>query len=115
VMKMIKESSSKKEDWYQKDEGNHQITWIVPTSQKLEMEPIIVTIEPSGRTYEDMPHEGEEFGYVLEGQIEVVHGGRHETAHKGEAFYFETSKPHYLVNKSKKIAKVLWVSCPPNF
>ena len=105
----------KKEDTYTKDEDNHQITWIVPTSQKLKMEPIIVSIEPGGKTYEDTPHEGEEFGFVLEGSIELVYGNKHETVKKGESYYFETSKPHYLRNKTKNKAKVLWVSCPPNF
>jgi len=106
----------KEDDQYVKEELNHKITWLVPTSQKLEMEPILVEIEPNGKTFEDTPHAGEEFGYVLEGSVEVYHGGKLVTVKKGESFYFETDKVHYLINKSKsKIAKVLWVSCPPNF
>ena len=105
----------KEEDQYIKEEDGHTITWLVPTSQKLEMEPILVSIMPHSKTFEDRPHEGEEFGYVLEGSIEVVWGNKHETIKKGESFYIETTRPHYLKNNTKKVAKVLWVSCPPNF
>ena len=36
------------------------------------MEPIIIIIESGGQSVIDDPHAGEEFGYVLEGQITVV-------------------------------------------
>ena len=103
------------DDQYIKEEKDHQITWLIPTSQKLEMEPIIVEIEPDGQTSVDRPHEGEEFGYVLEGTIELIFGSRKEVVKKGQSFYYESTRPHYLKNVGKKPAKVLWVSCPPNF
>ena len=102
-------------DQYIKEEDGYKTYWLVPTAQKLEMEPIIVEIEPNSKTYEDTPHEGEEFGYVLEGAIELVYGNRKVSVKKGESFYIETNKIHYLLNKTNKKAKVLWVSCPPNF
>lgn len=37
---------------------------------KNAMEPIMFTLNPS-MTYSDLPHEGEEFGYVLDGEIIV--------------------------------------------
>src|SRR5512133_243053 len=44
-----------------------EICWLIPTAQKNEMEPILVTLEPGGATFPDRPHEGEEVGYVLQG------------------------------------------------
>ena len=38
------------------------ITWLVPSAQKNEMEPILVELGPQGQTQEMPPHEGEEFG-----------------------------------------------------
>ena len=46
-------------------ELKNKTCWLIPNAQKNEMEPILVTIEPGGRTYPDNPHEGEEIGYVL--------------------------------------------------
>lgn len=46
----------------------------MPNSQKNEMEPVYIEIEPNTTLQKDMPHEGEEFGYVLDGEIEIVIG-----------------------------------------
>ena len=103
------------EDQFIKEEKGYSINWLVPTSQKLEMEPILVEIEPHSQTFLDNPHEGEEFGYVLEGSIELNYDGQHQIVKKGESFYYEADEMHYLRNKTNKKAKILWVSCPPTF
>jgi len=77
------------------------------------MEPIIVNLEEKQKTTEDMPHDGEEFGYVLEGEIYIIYGNMKKRVKKGESFYYKTDKMHYI--ESIKKSKVLWVSCPPNF
>ena len=79
------------------------------------MEPILVTIEPGGSTYPDNPHEGEEFGYVLEGTITVVIGEERHQVKKGESFYLECDKPPFLENNTGRQAKAIWISSPPSF
>ena len=79
------------------------------------MEPLLVEIEPGCETFHDYPHDGEEFGYVIDGEVVVVYGNTSKVCKKNESFYFVTDKEHYLINKSKRKAKVVWVSCPPNF
>jgi len=96
-------------------ELGNEICWLIPNAQKNEMEPIILTLEPNGRTYPDNPHEGEEIGYVLEGQITITIGSYKHVAKKGESFLIKTEKPHWLSNKGKRQAKVLWISSPPSF
>ncbi|MBR4419761.1 MAG: cupin domain-containing protein, partial [Clostridia bacterium] len=64
---------------------------------------------------EDVPHEGEEFGYVLDGEIVVHLGKKKYTVKKGESFYFASDKSHYIINVRKQPAKFLWVSSPPTF
>ena len=91
------------------------ITWLVPTAQKNRMEPILVEIGPHGETVEDDPHEGEEFGYVLSGVVQVVVGLRTVRARKGESFYYHPTDKHKLVNPGKIPARVIWVSTPPSF
>ncbi len=103
------------EEHYEKEFEGYTQDWLVPTSQKLFMEPILLVIKPNVQTFIDHPHDGQEFGYVIEGQVEVVYGSITETCKQGEAFYFKTDKTHYLINNGKTNAKVIWVSCPPNF
>ncbi len=106
----------KKGDYILKEQEGMLFTWLIPSAQKNEMEPALVELAPGSATEQDIPHEGEEFGYVLEGKILLTHGNRKLTVAKGESFYFASDKTHHLSNPSKdKTAKVLWISSPPNF
>ncbi len=89
------------------------IRWIVPNAQKNRMEPILLSLEAGGSTCPDTPHEGEEFGYVLQGSVNIRLGNRTCRARKGEAFYYTSDRPHWLESKSG--ALILWVSAPPSF
>ena len=104
-----------KEDFFEKvdPELRSRTLWIIPNAQKNEMEPILLTLEPGGSTYPDNPHEGEEFGYVLSGSVQIRIGNRVYRAKKGEAFYYRSEKPHTL--SSPNGAKLLWISSPPSF
>lgn len=103
------------DEYYEKDFSNYKQIWLVPTSQINQMEPIIVEMEPYCCTTLDLPHNGEEFGYVLEGEIIIHYGDSIKICKKGESFYYVTNKQHYLENKTNMVAKVIWVSCPPQF
>jgi transcriptional regulator with XRE-family HTH domain len=96
------------------DNGN-TINWIVPNAQKRDMEPIIIDLEPGGKSYEDYPHDGEEFGYVLAGKIQLVIGNKKYKVGKNECFYYKANQDHCIENVSSSVARVLWVSTPPNF
>ena len=89
--------------------------WIIPNAQKNMMEPIRLTLKPGGLTYRDLPHEGEEFGYVLKGSIKIHIGHKSYTAKKGESFYFTPHSEHYIEAFGTSGAVILWVSTPPNF
>ena len=103
------------QDFVEKDADGHVITWLVPNSQRNEMEPILITLRAGAASVKDMPHEGEEFGFVKKGEV-VLHLGKKEFAAKeGDSFYYESNKVHYLENRSAKDAEVIWVASPPTF
>ena len=58
-----------KQDYFVKEdtEYKNEIKWIIPNAQKNTIEPIYLTLQAGGSTCPDTPHEGEEFGYVLQG------------------------------------------------
>ncbi len=105
----------RKGDFFEKTDAElkNTIEWIIPNAQKNMMEPILVTIEAGGSTYPDNPHEGEEFGYVLKGSVEIHIGTQIFKAKKEESFYFTPAQKHYIT--SKQGAVLLWVSTPPSF
>ena len=103
------------EDYFEKldEELKIKTEWIIPNAQKNMMEPIRLTLGAGGKTYPDNPHEGEEFGYVLKGEISICIGSEIYRAKAGESFYYTPDKTHYIT--SKKGAEILWVSTPPSF
>lgn len=104
-----------KSDFFIDERDDYTINWIVPNTQKNSMEPILIEIPMGGRSFELEPHSGEEFGYVLEGNVTLVCGDKKYTVKKGETFYMNGKNFHYIENTKKTVAKVLWVSTPPLF
>ena len=106
----------KPDDCFEKvDKAKNCTRWLVPAAQKNQMEPILVTLRPRENRPFDKPHEGEEFGYVLEGSVKLHFGEKIHIAEKGDSFYFSATKRHKLEAAGRKEAKVLWVSTPPSF
>ena len=105
------------EDYFEKKDTDlkNTIEWIIPNAQRNMMEPIRLTLKPGGLTYRDLPHEGEEFGYVLKGSIKIHIGHKSYTAKKGESFYLTPHSEHYIEAFGTSGAVILWVSTPPNF
>ncbi len=104
-----------KNEFIERDEDGVLWNWLIPNAQKNLLEPVLVELGEGVSTAKDVPHEGEEFGYVLEGKIAVLLGNTQHLCKRGEAFYYEASKPHAIVNKGKGKAKFIWISTPPNF
>lgn len=105
----------KKEDYFIDDHEEYSIHWIVPNAQKNAMEPMLLTLHPLGKSKEFDPHDGEEFGYVIEGRIALVNGDNEHPVKKGETFYINGKYRHYLKNTGKFAAKILWITTPPLF
>lgn len=102
-------------DYAEKETDGTLRRWLVPNAQKNAMEPVTLTLAPHACVPEDAPHEGEEFGFVLEGRITLTLGGKRYVCRKGESFYFRADRRHGIFNESGAKAKLIWVSSPPSF
>lgn len=103
------------QDFIEKVTDSQVLNWLVPNAQKNMMEPIHLVLNPRQKTEQDVPHEGEEFGYVLEGAITLILGKKKYVVKKGESFYFEADKVHFIENNTDEKAVLIWVSTPPTF
>jgi transcriptional regulator with XRE-family HTH domain len=92
-----------------------KVELLVPGAQNREMDPALVTIKPGEEMDQQDYHEGEEFGYLLLGKIQLQLDDRLYTVRKGECFYFSSGKRHSVKNTGKTDAKILWVVTPPTF
>ncbi len=104
-----------KRDFFVDKQEGYTVHWIVPNTQKNEMEPILLELPQDGASFVMDPHSGQEFGYVVEGTVTLIYGEESFVVHKGETFYLSGKNRHYLKNEKKTTARVLWVSTPPLF
>jgi len=79
------------------------------------MEPFLTTIKPGGKSREPYSHPGEEFGFVLEGEITITVGDEVYRVGPMSSFYYSSLLPHSWVNKGKKDCKIIWVVSPPSW
>ena len=111
----VEKYSFNKNEFIEKVTDEYVLNWLVPNAQKNAMEPVHMVLKPNGSTDEDFPHEGEEFGYVIRGEIVLLIGKKRTKVKEGESFYYAANKVHQIINKTNKEAEFIWVSSPPSF
>lgn len=79
------------------------------------MEPHLFRIAPEAGSGESYAHEGEEFIYVLHGELEICVNSEQYRLKSGDSFYFESATPHRWRNPGRRETKLLWVNTPPTF
>ena len=72
------------------------------------MEPFIIDINPEDTPeYTLSAHEGEEFIYVMDGEIELVYGKDKYSLKEGDSIYYDSIVKHHLHGAAGKSAKIL--------
>lgn len=80
----------------------------------VKMQPLIFTLKVGGHTGNQLnPHEGEEFGMVLKGRIELSVGEVKHIMEEGDSVSFNSIQPHKFVNVGGEEAVVFWVIFSP--
>jgi transcriptional regulator with XRE-family HTH domain len=71
---------------------------------------------PSADTGEDMlTHAGEEGGVVVKGTIELTVAGESRVLVAGDAYYFNSARPHRFRNPGREECEIVSASAPPTF
>ena len=79
------------------------------------MEPHLFRIAPQSGSGESYTHEGEEFLYILQGELQISLEEEEYRLQPGDSFYFESATPHRWTNPGRDETWVLWVNTPPTF
>jgi transcriptional regulator with XRE-family HTH domain len=69
---------------------------LAPDKRDRNMEPFLVTLEPSDVEEATSVHAGEEFIFVLEGEMEAILGDHREILGPGDAIYYDSTYPHLV-------------------
>src|SRR5271156_1302070 len=76
------------------------------------LRPIRVTVSPDRTGNEHFRHEGEEWIYVLSGQITLSLADERYDLDTGDAVHFDSRLPHRVIARSKKAPEILLVASP---
>ncbi|MBQ8936917.1 MAG: helix-turn-helix transcriptional regulator [Prevotella sp.] len=72
------------------------------------MEPFIIDVAPSEeKDFKLSAHEGEEFIYVLEGELEIEYGKEKFVLNEGDSIYYDSIVMHHVHGAPGKAAKIL--------
>src|ERR1700692_2804138 len=79
------------------------------------MEPHLFRVAPEAGSGDSYAHEGEEFLYVLRGELTITLEKEEYRLKAGDSFYFESATPHRWKNPGRAETCLLWVNTPPTF
>ncbi|MGS2810191.1 helix-turn-helix domain-containing protein [Nocardia sp. MW-W600-9] len=74
------------------------------------MTPFVLRPHPGAEDYEHAEHPGQEFVFVLDGEVELEHGGATNVLGAGDSAYFDAAVPHRVRRHGTRLSKVLVVA-----
>jgi transcriptional regulator with XRE-family HTH domain len=104
--KVVSRYDSKRAKYY-----GYEYESLAPHKKDRHMEPFLVTLEPAETEEERSAHDGQEFIFVLEGNMEVRLGEEIHVLEPGDTIYYDSTIPHLVKchgNKTTKILAVLY-------
>ncbi len=102
--KVVSRYDSKKAKYY-----GYEYESLAPHKKDRHMEPFLVTLEAAETEEERSAHDGQEFIFVLQGQMEVRLGEQIHILDPGDAIYYDSTVPHLVKAYGKKTTKILAV------
>lgn len=83
-----------------------------PRASGLILEPIFVTVQPGDTLDEPYSHEGEEFAYVLSGELAFIVDGVEYHLGPGDSIHLRSTVPHAMRNDTDEPVEAIWVLTP---
>ncbi|CAH0990081.1 HTH-type transcriptional regulator PuuR [Sinobacterium norvegicum] len=74
-----------------------------------------VYIAGSDTGEELLSHDGEEGGFIVQGQLELTVDGDVQLLSEGDGYYFDSRKPHRFRNIGEQDCEVVSANTPPSF
>jgi transcriptional regulator with XRE-family HTH domain len=72
-------------------------------------EPMLAVLLPEERKPSASSHYGEEFAYVLEGELTLIIEDEELTLSEGKSFHISSSTPHTWFNNTDSVVKLLYI------
>ena len=94
--------------------GNISLQLLVSDTLNRRMEPYLLTLRKGAKVEGHFfNHRGDEFGYVMEGELEAEIQGEKKIIRQGDSIYIGPTAPAKWTNVGKGEGVLLWVLSPP--
>lgn len=96
---------------------SHVRYFLLSPQVKGSIEFLLVEIDP-GETHDPegvVSHAGEEYGYILRGEMIVRLGSEDIHLRQGDSIAFPSSIPHRYRNPGSEVCQSIWAMTPPSF
>jgi transcriptional regulator with XRE-family HTH domain len=91
------------------DQGYTFRTLTRPGTPGHGMEPFLLTFDPRAQDARPLSHDGQEFVYVLDGEIELLYDGARSTLRPGDSAYLDATHPHLFRGMGEVPSRMLAV------
>jgi DNA-binding XRE family transcriptional regulator len=88
---------------------------LVPFANARLLEGFVISLSANRKMCGPFEHDGEEVGYVLEGELKLIVGGKPYVIPQGGSFFFRSDLPHFYGANGRRACRVIWVNTPPTF
>ena len=95
--------------------GSGKVLLLVPGATNREIEPALLLLQPGQSTSLRQPFQGDTFGYVIRGRIQLQFGTEFFRIKTRESFYFTADREYRIMNPGLRPAELLWMTAPPVF
>lgn len=85
---------------------------MVPLAAGNLLEANIHVVEPGGEKVDNITHQGEATGYLIEGSVELTIEGEVYQMTAGDSFFFKAYLPNSYRNTGDTVARIIWVNTP---
>jgi transcriptional regulator with XRE-family HTH domain len=86
---------------------------VIPYARGHLLQSNIHIVAPGGASDGLISHEGEEVGYIIAGELELIVGDKTYSVSAGDTFCFRSELEHGYRNRGKNEARILFVNTPP--
>jgi len=91
------------------EQYGYEFESLAPHKRDRHMEPFLVTLDPAETEEERSTHDGQEFIFVLQGQMEVRLDEEIHVLDPGDAIYYDSTVPHLVKCHGEQPTKILAV------
>lgn len=88
---------------------------LLPQDGKRVLQGNIHIVPPGKGSDGAIRHEGEEFGYILAGQLLLTVEDETYDLRQGDSFTFPSALAHSYINPGVETTRIIWINTPPTF